>query len=238
MELTTTTVNGLNITRAAGERVNVVFTDRHGGMSPAPYDSLNLGLFVGDDEQNVIENRGRVARAAELDADAFALARQVHGADVIEVSAADCGIVGEADVLVTETVRKPIGILTADCAPVIIEGSVRVAVVHAGWRGVVGGAVEAGLAAVGDAQRAWVGPSIHSCCYEVGAEVIAAFEALDLPVDGDRVDPGRSAAELLRRAGVEEVVVSEVCTHHDPDYFSYRRDGTTGRQGAFAWLSR
>ena len=237
MELTSSNIDGLGVTRATGARVSVLFTDRHGGVSPAPFDSLNLGLFVGDEEKNVIENRSRVASVAELDPDTLALARQVHGADVIEVDAADCGIVGEADVLVTEIPGKAIGILTADCAPVILEGSSRVGVVHAGWRGVVGGAIEAGLAAVGDVQRAWVGPSIHSCCYEVGPEVIAAFEALELPVEKGHVDPGRGAAELLRRAGVTEVVVSETCTGHELNYFSYRREGTTGRQGAFAWLS-
>ena len=223
---------------ATGERIRIAFSDRHGGVSDAPYDTLNLGLFVGDDEGAVWENRIRVARAAGFAADDVALARQVHGADVAEVDEGAAGVVGEADVLVTERTRAPIGILTADCAPVILEGRGRIGVIHAGWRGVVGEAVEAGLAAVGAVDRAWVGPSIHACCYEVGPEVVDAFEAKGLSVvEGSRVDPGRAAAELLRRAGVEEVFVSDVCTFHDERYFSYRRDGTTGRQGAFAWLT-
>ena len=223
---------------ASGERTRVVFTDRDGGVSDAPFHTLNLGLFVGDDEGAVWENRIRVGKAAGFDADDLALARQVHGIDVIEVGAGECGVVGEADVLVTGAPGTPIGILTADCAPVILEGDSRIGVVHAGWRGVVGGAVEAGIAAVGRVKSAWIGPSIHACCYEVGPEVVEAFEAKDLPVaDGSRVDPGRAAAVLARREGVEEVVVSGVCTSCDPRYFSYRRDGTTGRQGAFAWLT-
>lgn len=220
------------------ERVRVAFSDRDGGVSDAPYDSLNLGLFVGDEEGAVWENRIRVAKAAGFEVDDLALARQVHGTEVIEVAPGDCGVVGEADVLVTSAAKVPIGILTADCAPVILEADSRIGVVHAGWRGVVGGAVEAGIAAVGDVRRAWIGPSIHACCYEVGPEVVEAFEAKELPVtDGSRVDPGAAAATLARRAGVEDVVVSDVCTSCDRRYFSYRRDGITGRQGALAWLA-
>ena len=220
---------------ATGDRVKVAFTDREGGVSDPPYHSLNLGLLVGDDEGCVWENRIRVAKAAGFDADDLALARQVHGADVVRVEGP--GMVGEADVLVTDQPNRPIAILTADCAPVILEGSTRLAVVHAGWRGVIAGAVEAGLEAVGDVARAWIGPSIHACCYEVGPEVIDAFEKKDLPIaDGLHVDPARGAERILMRAGVQEVFVSDVCTHHDERYFSFRRDGTTGRQGAFAWL--
>ena len=220
---------------AVGDRVRVAFTDRDGGVSDPPFHSLNLGLLVGDDEGCVWENRIRVGKAAGFDADDLALARQVHGADVAEADKS--GVVGDADILVTEHPGRPIGILTADCAPVVLEGRTRIGVVHAGWRGVVAGAVEAGIEAVGDVRRAWVGPSIHACCYEVGPEVVSAFEAKGLPVaDASHVDPARGAEALLRRAGVTEVFVSEVCTHHDERYFSYRRDGTTGRQGAFAWI--
>ena len=236
MQLNEVTVHGVRMLEAAGDRVRIAFTDRSGGVSSAPYDTLNLGAFVGDEIGDVLENRARAARAAGFDAAALALARQVHGADVMEVDASDCGVLGEADVLVTDAPRKPLAILTADCASVVLEGPERIGVVHAGWRGVVGGAVQAGLDAVGDVRRAWIGPSIHACCYEVGPEVTSAFTALELPVADDRVDPARSAAVLLRRAGVTEVVVSDVCTSCDPRYFSYRRDGTTGRQGAFAWL--
>ena len=239
MELTEQTADYLpRLLTARGERIRIAFTDRDGGVSDAPFHTLNLGLFVGDDEGAVWENRIRVGKAAGFDADDVALARQVHGADVIEVEAGQCGVLGEADVLVTSAPSRPIAILTADCAPVILEGEERIGVVHAGWRGVVGGAVEAGVAAVDRVRRAWIGPSIHACCYEVGPEVIEAFRAKDLPVaDASRVDPARAAAVLLRRAGVEDVVVSDICTSCDERYFSYRRDGTTGRQGAFAWLT-
>lgn len=223
-----------------GERVQVAFSDRNGGVSDAPYDTLNLALKVGDDADAVWENRMRVAATAGFAVDDLALARQVHGAQVIEVDPASCGVVGEADVLVYggRAGGPVIGVLTADCAAVVLEGKERIGMVHAGWRGVVEGAVEAGIAAVGDVRRAWIGPSIHACCYEVGPEVIEAFRAKDLPVaDDNHADPARAATVLLRRAGVEDVVVSDECTSCDPRYFSYRRDKTTGRQGAFAWLT-
>lgn len=220
---------------ATGEGIRLAFTDRHGGVSDPPFHSLNLGLLVGDDEGCVWENRIRVGRAAGFDADDLALARQVHGADVAVADTS--GVVGDADVLVTDRPGRPIGILTADCAPVVLEGQNRIGVVHAGWRGVVGGAVEAGIEAVGPVTRAWIGPSIHACCYEVGPEVVSAFAEQNLPIaDTSHVDPARAAEAVLKRAGVDDVVVSGICTHHDDRYFSYRRDGTTGRQGAFAWI--
>ena len=223
---------------ARGANVQVAFSDRNGGVSDAPYDTLNLALKVGDDAGAVWENRMRVATTAGFQVDDLALARQVHGAAVIGVGPDMAGVVGEADVLTTGEAGKPIGILTADCSPVVLEGDDRIGVVHAGWRGVVAGAVESGLDAVGSVRRAWIGPSIHACCYEVGPEVIDAFRDKDLPVaDETHVDPARAAAALLERAGVTDVVVSDECTHCDPRYFSYRRDGTTGRQGAFAWLT-
>jgi purine-nucleoside/S-methyl-5'-thioadenosine phosphorylase / adenosine deaminase len=109
--------------------------------------------------------------------------------------------------------------------------------VHAGWRGLVAGAIEAGVAAVGPVTRAWVGPSIHACCYEVSTEVLDAFAAAGLPRAGDdRVDPGRAATFALRRAGVHAIAATDECTSCDRRYFSYRRDGLTGRQGSFVML--
>jgi copper oxidase (laccase) domain-containing protein len=119
----------------------------------------------------------------------------------------------------------------------VVAGQGVVAVAHAGWRGVVAGVVGAAVEAVGEVTCAWVGPSIHACCYEVGPEVIQAFSDQDLPIAGpDRVDPGGAAVVQLRRHGVDTIVRSSECTFCDRRYFSYRRDGLTGRQGAFATL--
>jgi polyphenol oxidase len=222
---------------AAAQGVLVAFLDRDGGVSSAPYDSLNLAARVGDDLHDVEVNRRRAGAALGFDPAALVLARQVHGAEVLTVGPEDAGVIGEGDVLMTSSPGRVLGILTADCVPVVLWGDKGIALAHAGWRGLVGGALEAAVAALGDVRKAWVGPSIHACCYEVGPEVIDAFAARGLPVAApDRVDPGQAAVALLERAGIADVEATSMCTSSDPRYFSYRRDGITGRQGAFAGL--
>jgi polyphenol oxidase len=237
-ELETIEVDGVFVrvdTEARKRGLLIAFSDRRGGVSGPPYDHLNLALRVGDDAEPVATNRAIVARAAGFDPQRLALARQVHGAELIEVDADDAGVLGDADGLVARVPGPVLGILTADCAAVILAGRDGVAVVHAGWRGVVAGVVEAGLEAVGPVWGAWIGPSIHSCCYEVGADVTAAWAERGLPVPAPgRVDPGRAAAHILTARGVRAVCVSDECTHCTPGHFSHRRDGVTGRQGAFA----
>jgi purine-nucleoside/S-methyl-5'-thioadenosine phosphorylase / adenosine deaminase len=216
----------------------VAFTSRHGGVSARPYDTLNLAARGGDRSDHVAENRRRAARSVGFPLGALALARQVHGARSLEVAPGQAGVLGEADVLVTREPGPVLGILTADCAPVLMIGERGTAVAHAGWRGLVAGAVEAAVAAVAPVHAAWIGPCIHACCYEVGGEVTEAFRAAGLPVASqDRVDPERASAFALQRAGVQRVAVAGVCTSCSADYFSYRRDGITGRQGAFLSVS-
>ena len=193
-----------------------------------------LGL-QGDVREHVLENRERAARAIGFSTGDLALSRQVHGRALVEVRAGDAGVRGEADGLITRAAGPVIAILSADCGTVVVEGADGLAVLHAGWRGLVAGVIEAGIAALGSPQRAWIGPCIRSCCYEVGSEVIDAFRSRDLPVaDSTHVDIAEAAATALGRAAVSEVAVSDACTCCDPSYFSYRRDGVTGRQGAFA----
>ncbi|MDQ4025575.1 MAG: polyphenol oxidase family protein [Actinomycetota bacterium] len=217
--------------------VLVAYTARLGGVSKPPYDTLNLAVRVGDERADVVENRRRAADAVGFDPERLTLARQVNAADVIDVASDDAGVVGEADGLFTAAPGPVLAILAADCAAVALWGTHGVAVVHAGWRGLVAGAVGKGVERVGDVHGAWVGPSIHACCYEVGPEVVAAFRDAGLPVaDESHVDPGRAACVALRRAGVERVTMSDVCTSCDGRFFSYRRDGVTGRHGAFLSL--
>ncbi|MGH2736509.1 MAG: polyphenol oxidase family protein [Actinomycetota bacterium] len=224
----------------------VACAGRRGGVSSPPFDSLNLSVSVGDDPAAAMTNRTRVAVAAGFDPAQLALARQVHGAEIIEADAGDCGVVGQADGLVARTPGVVLGILTADCSPVLVESDDGVAVLHAGWRGLVGGVIEAGLEKLGGARRAWVGPSIRACCYEVGHDVTDAFERAGLPVAGERrVDVADGARVTLERCDVRDVALAPVCTccggagSADRDagaYFSYRRDGLTGRQGSFITL--
>lgn len=194
---------------------------------------MNLSTAVGDDPGAVSVNRARVAAAAGVDGTRLAAVRQVHGCNVVEADAA--GPSTEADAIVARQPGTIAGILTADCVPVVVAGPGAVAVAHAGWRGLAGGVIERTLEAVGEVSAAWVGPAIGACCYEVGDDVVEAFGRAGLPVTArDRVDPKAAAAAALRRAGIDSVAVSASCTSCDPRYFSYRRDGVTGRQGAFA----
>ena len=236
--LTTTTVDGMSLLVDPSARelgVVVGFSDRRGGASVAPWDSLNLSSAVGDDDDAVRANRERVARA--LGRDSLGVARQIHGADVLRLEAGASGALGEGDVLVATDSRVTPTILTADCVPILLAGDGVVAAAHAGWRGLVAGAIETAIAQVGEVTAAWVGPSIRGCCYEVGTEVIERFEGAGLPVQDDsHVDPGRAARAILSRSGVGSVAVSDDCTHCNENYFSFRRDGVTGRQGSFIGL--
>ncbi len=230
---------GVGILSDEGARARgllVAFTNRTGGVSAGPYDSLNLAARGGDDPDVVEQNRARAARAVGFDAPQLALCRQVHGTDVKELTKDETGVVGEADALVVREPGPVAGILTADCAAVVVWGEGGAAVLHGGWRGLAAGVIEIGAQAV-VAHTAYIGPCIRACCYEVGPEVVDAFRTAGLPVADERhVDPGAAAEAALRRAGVTNIADSAVCTGCGPSYFSYRRDGVTGRQGAFVAL--
>lgn len=218
---------------ALARGVLVAFADRDGGVSAAPFDSLNVSASVGDHE-HAAANRALIAEALGFDVARLAQVGQVHGADVLEAPAGSSGVLGEGDGLVTGEAGVVLQILTADCVPVLLEGDTRVAALHAGWRGLAAGVVERGVEAVGAVRAAWVGPSIHACCYEVGDEVTSAFRRAGLPVAGERrVDPAQAARAALESAGVRNIAVASRCTSCEPNYFSHRRDGVGGRQGSF-----
>jgi YfiH family protein len=234
-------VSVLSDPSAREEGLLVAFTDRRGGVSRSPYAELNLAARVGDDVDLVMENRRRAAQAIDYDASRLALARQVHGRELINVRSDQSGVLGEADGLVLSAPGPVAGILTADCAPIVVAGNGAAAVLHGGWRGLVAGIVAAGVEAIGGGTTAWIGPAIKACCYEVGSEVIKAFDDFGLPVaqrsgDRGRVDIPEAARASLEQAGVTRVIDSGICTHCNNDYYSYRRDGVTGRQGGFVSL--
>ena len=216
----------------------VGFSNRLGGVSSPPFDTLNLGSRVGDEPACVARNRELVARAGGFGTEQVAMSRQVHGATVVEAGARARGRIGEADGLVARAPGPVLGIFTADCAAVVVAGGAGVALVHAGWRGLVAGVVERAAALVAPVACAWVGPCIRACCYEVGRDVIQAFERRGLPSGSGRVDIADAAYVAVRRAGAGPVALAGDCTACDNRYFSYRRDGVTGRQGAFASLLR
>jgi len=220
--------------RAAGEHLAIdlpggtaLFTTRRGGVSEGPYASLNLGLWTDDAADRVQCNRERIREQAAVAR--FAQGRQVHGTRVV----VDADAPQEADGQVTTARDVAAIVLAADCLPVALAGPAAVGVVHAGWRGLAAGVVEAGVAAT-SALAAAIGPGIGPCCYEVGDDVRAVFGTSAPTLDLKAVARARLAA-----AGVHEVHDCGLCTACDAErFFSHRRDrGLTGRQAGLAWRS-
>lgn len=225
--------------------VRAFTTTRAGGFSSGPWGSFNLGERCGDLPAAVLANRERLREY--LPAEPGWL-RQVHGARVVALPA---GAGAEADAAWTLQPGQPCAVLTADCLPVLFcdRAGTRVAAAHAGWRGLAAGVLEATVAALGVAPGellAWLGPAIAQDAFEVGPEVRAAFLAHD-PGAARAFRPGRDDrwhADLfllarLRLAGVGLHAVSGggSCTWSDPArYYSYRRDGQTGRMASVVWI--
>jgi hypothetical protein len=215
----------------------VVFSTRVGGVSEEAFASLNLGMLTGDEPALVEENRSRLCAEVGVDPVRLALNRQVHRAGVRRARAGERGEPGDA--LWTDKPGVPMLKLTADCVPIAIARTngdgPALALVHAGWRGLLAGVVANAVAAVGGRAAAVVGPGIGPCCYEVGEEVAAAFrDRFGASVlRGRHVDLPAAAERALRATGVESVEHVDLCTSCRADlFFSHRRDGgRTGRQG-------
>jgi polyphenol oxidase len=237
---------------AAPAGVRVSFTCRHGGVSSGASASLNLGALTADDAPNVAENRRRAVAGAGGDGATATMAWQVHGTDIREVT--DDPATGrflqpgaepfpKSDGLVTSIRGRALTLLTADCLPLAIaaaDGS-RLALLHAGWRGIEAGVIEAGVATVGGEAVAAIGPGAGPCCYEVGDDVAGPLTRRfgeDVVRDG-RADLWLCAERALRTSGVQQVAVAGECTICSEDrYFSHRRDhGVTGRQGVVGLLA-
>jgi YfiH family protein len=219
---------------------------RAGGHSSAPFESLNLGARCGDDAARVAANRAQLAGDLGLASEPRWLT-QVHGATVVESSLEEV----EADAHWTDQPGLVLAILTADCLPVLFSnraGTV-VAAAHAGWRGLAAGVLEATVAALpvdADDLLIWLGPAISAQHYEVDALVRNAFVEHDDGADigFQPVRPGHWLADLkalarrrLQRCGVNHIHAGPHCTFAQSDqFFSYRRDGTTGRQASLIWI--
>jgi YfiH family protein len=226
------------------EGYEIVFTTRLGGVSEGAFESLNLGRKSGDEVERVDENRRIACEAAGTDVEKLALNYQVHSTRVIRAAA---GARGEhADGLWTDEPGLPILAMSADCLPIALVrtngDAPAVAVLHAGWRGLLEGIVSSGVAALGaENLAAAVGPGIGPCCYEVGEEVAARYRERfgDDIVRERRLDLWASAGRALRAAGVERIDRFDRCTSCEPEtFFSHRRDaGRTGRQGVIAYVT-
>ncbi|MDH3253596.1 MAG: polyphenol oxidase family protein [Acidobacteriota bacterium] len=199
-----------------------------------------LGRTAPSDREQALLEEG--ISAVEL-----ATLRQVHSSRVLPASP---GLCGEGDALWTTRRKLALSVTTADCVPLVVADQKRLAVIHAGWRGIVAGVVPATLAALGSSEglAAWIGPAIGACCYEVGEDIAAALVSATSPsvtvavsVPGRRphVDLCRAVDVQLRRAGVSEVHTLGHCTRcRKEELWSYRRSGAAaGRNLTLAWLS-
>ena len=230
--------------RWEAEGYAVAFTTRLGGVSEGPYASLNLGRKSGDDVECVDENRRRMCEAVGADLEKLALNYQVHSTRVLRAAPAMRG--EHADGLWTDEPGLPILAMSADCLPIVLARAgaddPAVAVLHAGWKGLLAGIVEAGVDALGGGTlTAAIGPGIGPCCYEVGEEVATPFRERfgDDVMRESRLDLWTSAERALRAAGVEQIDRLDRCTACEPEtFFSHRRDaGRTGRQGVIAYVA-
>jgi YfiH family protein len=225
--------------------VKAVITTRRGGLSSAPYDSLNLAAHVGDDGAAVAGNRALLRQRLGLPAEPLWL-DQVHGNRVVDAAAAPSG--SSADASFSRARGVVCAVLSADCLFCARDGSA-VAVAHAGWRGLAGGVLEATIDALQIAPErllTWLGPAIGATVFEVGAEVREAFIAgHPQAVTAFVARPhGRWLADLyalarlrLRAAGVDAVHGGGFCTYSEPDrFYSFRRERATGRMASLIWL--
>ena len=228
--------------------VGVAVTDRHDGTSRAPYDGLNLADHVGDDADAVMANRERVRSELGVASELVTM-RQVHGADVAVVDATPAEP-PEADALVTKTRGLALVVLVADCTPILLSDRRAgvIGAVHAGRRGLAAGVLPATIdvmakhGARADRLYAVFGPSICPEHYQVPEEMRAEVEAA-APGSAAHTSSGSPALDIragllaqLYAAGVRRWMVMPHCTVETPDYYSYRRDGTTGRFAGLVWL--
>ncbi len=240
-------------------KTRVYFTTRRGGVSEPPYDSLNLGFHVGDDPEAVRDNRNLLAGILGIDASRISSPSQRHTAEVSILapeligagSASEASDYDPCDGLGTDLVNAPILLHYADCVPVVLAGEARgkpaVTVLHAGRQGLMEGVIGNGVKMMienfslqPDAISAAIGPCIGSCCYEVSEEMAREFEdrfGADA-VSSRFLDLRAAAVSELTGAGVFPGNISslDICTSCNSDFYSYRRDGVTGRYGAIAWI--
>ena len=234
----------------APDRVRAASTTRLGGVSQPPWHSLNLGAHVRDNPQHVTENRARLANELSPEPAAFGWLSQVHGIGLVTLPVDG---IPEADASTTTETGQVCAILTADCLPVLLcdRAGTQVAAAHAGWRGLCAGILEqvvASFTAPSAEIIAWLGPAIGPVHFEVGSEVRDAFmEADDRASEAFSTSGARSehfmadiyclARQRLETAGVSAVYGGDLCTVSDPQrFYSYRRDGQTGRMATLIWL--
>ena len=230
----------------APANIHALQTNRDKGVSLAPYNSLNLGSHVGDNPMHVAQNRQLLSQ--HLPSEPVWL-NQVHGINVVDAAQTDC--VPDADASFTTRKNVVCVTMTADCLPILVcdTAGTTIASIHAGWRSLCDGVIEATIAKMqinSSDLLAWLGPAIGPNAFEVGAEVREQFIAKDAKAElafkkhGDKylADIYQIATQRLNNLGVKQIYGGGECTFTDKDqFFSFRRDGVTGRMATLIWLA-
>ena len=233
----------------APNSIKAFASTRIGGCSKAPYQGLNLGMHVGDDP-NVVERNRQVIEAEANMPSAPVWLNQTHSTQVAILQAPTTQIL-DADGSVTDKPNVVCSVMTADCLPVLITNRLgsRVAAVHAGWRGLAGCIVEQALRHFSEDPMVWLGPAIGPRAFEVGEDVLQAFTYEHSETE-QAFKPGNKAGKWwadmdlitrirLKALGITDVYSSNLCTYENPEqFYSYRRDGVTGRQATFIWIEQ
>lgn len=239
------------------EGIGAISTTRLGGQSPAPWDSLNLGVNTGDSPENIESNRALLAQ--QMPEAQVQWLRQVHGSSGVVLQKGVLKDLPEADFSYTNERGIACAVLTADCLPILIcdVAGTEIAAVHAGWRGLSSGVIANAVSqfkAPGTELTAWIGPSIGQNAFEVGADVVQAMSNAELLVSSDLdglvvaheqvsekffLDLAGIARINLSSLGVDKVYGGDLCSYSDSErFFSYRRDGETGRMASLIWIDR
>ncbi|MCP4766330.1 MAG: peptidoglycan editing factor PgeF [Gammaproteobacteria bacterium] len=228
--------------------IHACCTTRRGGVSLAPYDAFNLGLHVGDHDADVVENRRLLCEELALPSEPCWI-DQTHGVHAVTLEQDSNR---DADAAITREPGKIAVVMTADCLPILVcnRAGSEVAAIHAGWRGLQAGVIEATITALhspAEQLLAWIGPGISQPGFEVGDEVYGAFT--------DRVADAQScfsanraghwlcdlaglAESVLRTMGLSEVARAPYCSYTDADlFYSYRREAVTGRMASLIWIN-
>ncbi|ABE56141.1 protein of unknown function DUF152 [Shewanella denitrificans OS217] len=241
--------------------VSIAMTSRHGGVSQFPFDSLNLGTHVGDVLADVLMNRQRLQASLNLSTPITWL-EQVHGTQVLDLAELSTYVLSNDsvntssasdlrfDAVYTNLPKQVCAIMTADCLPILLcdTAGTEVAAIHAGWRGLCNGVIEATVAKFQTLSThiiAYLGPAIGPQAFEVGPEVREAFCARDLSAaqyfrpNGEKYLANLEGLAQLRlqALGIHNIYCASVCTFTDANYFSYRRSHPTGRMASLIWLN-
>lgn len=228
--------------------VKAATTTRRGGFSHPPFDSLNLGLHVGDSPEEVAKNQKLLENALGLNEGPLWL-KQVHGTKVISADAAPSHPI--ADAIYSKKSNVVCAVQTADCLPLLICSYTRpcIVAIHAGWRGLAAGIIKNSVAALNCPTHdllAWLGPAIGPRAFIVGKDVVNAFVEKDPETNAAFQFLGKQrwlanlyqlAKRHLNLLGINAIFGANYCTYtHREQFFSFRRDGVTGRMASLIWI--